>query len=262
MYSSGNLIASADDVVVAKRFTVRGDAQLGFQPGSSFPFTAADAYFLRVGDGVISINGSAAGGIFEFPQVASGGSVSTNSARLYSKEVSSTAEMFVKDEAGTETQISPHATDAPDWLSDKTEFGPDRIVPEFQEYTGRVRFINESRRARLMELTVNAVVGSAADKAKLEALTPHQRKVIHEESFEEYNTRRGLSGKKALVKLKWQDVQQSHRDASIEKREQWALRKEAHLDEQKQKLPKDVKPFLEPEPPLVEIKPLPAALQP
>jgi hypothetical protein len=71
--------------------------------------TGADAAFTRIDAGVIGVtNSSSGGGILEFPQVSSLGTVSANSGRIGVKDDSGTAEVYVKDEAGNETKISPH----------------------------------------------------------------------------------------------------------------------------------------------------------
>lgn len=78
--------------------------------------SAADVGFGRIEASVGTVNNpGGGGGIMEFLQVASGGTVSSNSARIYAKDVSGTGEMFVKDEAGNETQISPHKPGTDQW---------------------------------------------------------------------------------------------------------------------------------------------------
>jgi hypothetical protein len=185
------------------------------------------------------------------PQVASGGTVASNSARLYSKDVAGTAEMFVKDEAGNETQISPHSGSAPDWFADKTPYGPDRIICESNIYTGRVRYTNETRRARLTELMLDAQLGNATTLEKLQSLTNAQKQVIFTETFTEHNTRLNIPVGTALVQRDWTTEQQKQRDASIAKRDAWLARKAAA------EKPED---FTEPEPSIIEIKPAPSFL--
>lgn len=66
-----------------------------------------DTGLQRVAAGVLKItDSSTGGGVLEMPQVATGGAASANSARLYSKDVSGTAEMFVMNESGNETQLT------------------------------------------------------------------------------------------------------------------------------------------------------------
>jgi len=67
-------------------------------------------------------------------QIASPSTVS-NSALLYAMDVSGTAEMFVKDEAGNATQISAHNVTAPAWLHDG---GGAKF--SFNEFIGEARY--------------------------------------------------------------------------------------------------------------------------
>lgn len=99
------------------------------------------------------------GGGFEFVQIADGGTPSSNSARIYAKDNGGTAEIFVKDEAGNETQISPHAATAP-FAPDLSDPFP-HVVHERNAYVGVERFINVSRLAYL-----------------LQAMFPHERIVV------------------------------------------------------------------------------------
>jgi len=103
-------------------------------------------------------SGSTPGG-FELRQVASGGTPGTNAARLYAKDNGGTAEVYVKDEAGNETQISPHAANAP-FAADLTDPFP-HVIHERNAYVGVERFINISRLAYLVQ-----------------ALLPHEKIVV------------------------------------------------------------------------------------
>jgi hypothetical protein len=130
--------------------------------------------------------------ILEFGQVSSGGSAASDSARIYAKNNGGTAEIFVKDEGGTETQISAHAFDGPAWLYDDDDPFP-RVVKEANYYVGWVRYINESRRAKLLEMLLSG--------EDMSGLSAEQKKVMHVEKFTDHNSRLGLSGNAALVML-------------------------------------------------------------
>jgi len=69
------------------------------------------------------------------------------------------AEMYVQDEAGNETLISPHATDAPLELYDRTAGEvPDYIVREANPFVGTLHWVNIRRMARLTELNTMAIL--------------------------------------------------------------------------------------------------------
>lgn len=98
---------------------------------------------------------SNSGMIFESGgQVAIGVSASdpsnrTNYAHIYSKDVSSSAELFVRDEAGNVTQISPHNEEG-DWVywseniktGKKVKVNMEKMIRRLEEITGE-RFFEE-----------------------------------------------------------------------------------------------------------------------
>ncbi len=130
-------------------------------------------------------------------------------AFLYVLENAGSAELFVKDEAGNETQISPHACDAPEWLADDDSYGPDRIVRECQYYTGIIRWTNESRRARLFERLL-----AGEDLSH----TPAQsRQIVYKETFDAFKVRTGI----ALKKLDWDATQMEQVKAREEEMHRW-----------------------------------------
>jgi hypothetical protein len=150
----------------------------------------------------------------------------TNSVRIYSKDVSGTAEVFVMDEAGNETQISPHAAQhAPDSMVDSAW---DEVGYSANYYTGVIVWTNRSR-----------------ETAKLANARGY-------ESFEEYNTRRGLTGDLALVMWDWDTVQSEHVTKSIKTHDEWL--------ERKAKAEADKVEFTEPEPAIIVAKPVPEFL--
>jgi hypothetical protein len=204
------------------------DGTLGFSAADSA--LSPDTYIKRRGASVIGIEGeSAAGGILEFLQATSGGTPSSNSARIYAKDVAGTAEVFVKDEAGNETQISPHNHTAPASLIDSAF---DEIGYSANVYTGVVQYTNQQRKAK-----------GRAD-------------YLHVETFAEHNTRLGLTGGAALVQLDWATVQAAkvaERDAL---RAAWQARKTAWESDPAN----SGRPFPDAEPPILEAKPVPAWL--
>jgi hypothetical protein len=130
-----------------------------------------------------------------------------NAAGLYAKDVDSTTELYSFDEAGNETLQSPHAGDAPDWLYDAGD-GIPMIVKEVQYFLGYVRYTNQTRQARMAGMT----------DAEKSALSAGKRNCVYMEAFADHNTRLGLSGPRALVKLDWDTEQQAikaRRDVEI-----------------------------------------------
>jgi hypothetical protein len=71
-------------------------------------------------------------------------------AYLYAATNGGTAEIFAKDGAGNVTQISPHAFDGPTSLYDATDDMP-MVSRDVNVYTGKARWINQSREARRVE---------------------------------------------------------------------------------------------------------------
>jgi hypothetical protein len=78
-----------------------------------------------------------------------------NQISLYAKDVSSSAELFVRDEGGTETQLSQHATDAPDWMYDDGEQHRQMISRCFDSKAKTMEYINLSRLAEYVDRLTN-----------------------------------------------------------------------------------------------------------
>jgi hypothetical protein len=123
------------------------------------------------------------------------------------------AEVYVADESGNITLISPHAADGPTNLYDN---GWNYVTKEVQTYAGKVRWINHSREAKITELNTKAALllytkntNSAAWTNRFEAVQElldmdnGARQVTMTESFAEFNARTG----ERLVQLDWQTVQ-------------------------------------------------------
>jgi len=188
---------------------------------SSHPAMSRVGAFTRFTAGDLST-----GGGVELLAIAAAPTPSTDSALVYSKLVSSTAEVFVRDEAGNETQISPHNHTAPASFVD-SEF--DEIGYSANYYTGLVYYVNQQRKA-----------AGRADYLLIETFTEH-------------NTRRSLMGGDALVQLDWATVQAVHVAKREAERTAWLARKTAWELEH-------AEPFEEPQPPVYVAKAVPAWL--
>jgi hypothetical protein len=182
------------------------------------PNERLNLYPSPAGTGIIT-----AGTPMAFSQVATPAVPPTNSAQIYSKDVSGTAEMFVMDEAGNETQISPHAAQhAPDSMVDSAW---DEVGYSANYYTGVIVWTNRTREAN-----------KAANARGYE-------------SFEEYNTRRGLTGDAAMQMWDWDTVQDEHVAKSVEAHDAWL--------ERKAKAKADKVDFSEAEPEIIVAKSIP-----
>jgi len=187
---------------------------------------AADIQLSAIAEGVLQLNNRTGGkGILELMQTASGGTPSTNTARIYSKDVSGTAEMFVMDEAGNETQISPHHSSAPATLLD----GPfDEIGYTANYYTGLITYTNKQRQ-----------IAGRQDAQLVE-------------TFSERNARTGES----LTQWDWDTVQADQVAKREQERAEWAERKA----EWEAKPENTERVFVEAEPEALTAKPQPDAL--
>lgn len=113
-------------------------------------YNVKDCGFIRGRAGFLQpIDSAGNNGGIQFLQRTSGGTPSSNCACIYAKDVSGTAELFVLDEAGNETQISPHRMDGPAWLYDLDDPAP-QVAWEAQHFLGIVRYTNRSRLDRLL----------------------------------------------------------------------------------------------------------------
>ena len=133
---------------------------------------------------------------------------------IYSRTNASVAELFAVGGDGVETQISPHADDAPPQLYDKATGDMKEIIwRESNPYitNGLVSFINMRRMARTMELqtrvllllcgTTNASTTAAA--ARLKTMTVAEKQVLMTEDYPTYNARTGGN----LQPLDWDVIQ-------------------------------------------------------
>jgi hypothetical protein len=147
-------------------------------------------------------------GTMFFKEASSSPAADTNGGYIWNEDLMFGGQktMNVMDSAGNVTMISPHAADAPEWLYDwDVDRMSPKIVRELNHYAGIVRYTNYTRQARLLERLLNRW------PAPTDALS---RKVIHEETFEEYNARTGH----VLEKIDWDTDQlrmRTERDAEI-----------------------------------------------
>jgi hypothetical protein len=128
----------------------------------------------------------------------------TGAAQIFAATNSASAnlaELYVQSEDGTETIISPHALDAPDYLYDKSGEMKEMVWREVNPYKsdGVVSFLNARRLAKITELNTKAILFLAGQTSqnhsnaleKLKALTNQERQILVNESFAEYNQRTG-----------------------------------------------------------------------
>lgn len=158
--------------------------------------------------GVVQVNDGTTGGAWmEAVQVADIGTPSTNCAGWGAEDVSGTAELIGVDEAGNETQLTPHAADGPAWLYDETP-GVETVYRSLNRFTGRVEWRNQTREAKLLQKMVNG--------EKLTGLTKEQKTFHHVEDLDAYNAR--TSRNKTL--LDWDECQAAKQAAYNAQREQ------------------------------------------
>jgi len=107
------------------------------------------------------------------------------------------------DSGGTATLLSQHASDAPAFLYDDDDTPPN-ISCETNAFSGKVRFINFTRTARLQQsVFLDEPLPKDLDK----------RRTVHEETFAEYNKRLNLTpdDPRFLAVADWDVDQENHR---------------------------------------------------
>lgn len=218
-----------------------GDGLFGARASGKYGFTAGttgggtfDAWISRAAAGNLQVNTNLTIlGYVKFSGVTASNPPTSGAGTAFifaATNAAGTAEIFTMDGAGVVKQISEHAMDAPDALIDDADEAPN-ISKEILFYTGKVRWINRSRAARMQELETKVALNRLDSYQTLTGKTPTQwtnsasygkftnslfaldamadagRQVIMVESFAEYNTRLGLTNGNGLVKVKWSDVQ-------------------------------------------------------
>lgn len=183
------LVNGGVDRVVISNSTCTFHQKLGATAEQDIGTTGADFGNLFLADSVIMKSSAGDPGTV------------TDSAHVYTKDVSTVSEVFVRDEGGTVTQISEHSRSAPDFMYDDEDDIIDRMGFEMQYFQGFVRFTNKTRMGLLTEMT----------DAEKSALTAQKRQCVYQESFTDYNTRTGES----LVQLDW-DTEQTRLQAEYD----------------------------------------------
>lgn len=147
-----------------------------------------------------SATGLGAGGPLYFDQVSDVGTPASNRAGLGAEDVAGTAELVATDEGGTETQLTSHRSDGPDWLyDDVNETGMlDKIDYHAQKRLGVIDWWNASRERRLRLKKLEPIEYSPD-------LTPEELKLCCGciEAFASYNAR---TGKNKTVRT-WEEDQ-------------------------------------------------------
>lgn len=176
-------------------------------------------------------------GVLEMPQVTSLGTPASNTARIGVLDVSGTAEVYVKDEAGNETQISPHAMDGPASMYDASDWP--HVVKESNEFLGLVRYLNVSRTCRAVEMLLKAIRRGdtlAQIRADLQTRPLSDLDLFHQETFAQHNAR--VPGG-SLVRRTWAEVQQeaqarydADRAADLARHAAWAATPEGERGEE------------------------------
>lgn len=116
---------------------------------------------------------------------------------------STAGECRIMDAGGTATLQTQHAKDAPAFLYDEEDITPPEISHETNCFSGISRYVNLTRQARLQQKLFNGEpLPANLDK----------RKIIHEETFAEYNLRLGLipTDEKFLKLVTWEEDQEKH----------------------------------------------------
>lgn len=137
-----------------------------------------------------------------------GGTPANDTAHIYANNVGGTTEVFVRDEIGNDTQISPHAMDAPGALNDAAgELA--YMSKEVQHYLGYVRYLNVARTVYLMEELLKAIRQGRTLPQIAAALTGKPLDLYKLESFAAHNARTGAD----LVQKSWTEEQDKHQAA-------------------------------------------------
>jgi len=173
------------------------------------------------------------------------GAAVANSAYLQTEEISTVSELVGEDSGGTRTQLTRHASDAPDNIYvDVRNKGIEAVSRSTNRYKKWIVFINEEKRDKgLAALMAGTDASAFADFRSVE-------------TFDEYKARTGVT----LKSDKWEDVQNRHQaDYDKHRVEQQAELKKWNAQTVKQRGGIEV-PVI---PPVKNVrKPLPTWLQP
>ena len=162
--------------------------------------TNGNALLTVKGDGNVGIGttsfGTSAAGVLGIKNGTAPASSPADMVQLYAKDDAGSSRLYVRNEAGTETVLSPHAADAPSSLYDRPP-GVEEMHRSANYYLGTIVFTNVDRRNSLMQKQLNG-----------EEL-PVDRTFTVTETFAEYNTRTGAD----LQVEDWDANQQAMADA-------------------------------------------------
>ncbi len=223
------------------QYFLRGRSSCRFEWSTNDAHQTPDLSIYRAGEGTLGVSNS----VMVWSNVAikaSGDGVIdrtpvSGAAQFFAATNSGSgkmAEMYVQDEAGNETLISPHATDAPPELYDRAAGEvTDYIVREANPFVGTLHWVNIRRMARLTELNTMALLylagaTNAANSnalARLKSMPASKRQVIASESYAQYNARTGAK----LEVLDWNAVQDKNQAAYDAERARLAAERESAL---------------------------------
>ena len=175
-----------------------GDSPIGIGRGGANVMIGGDPVNISGSTSILGLNTHTSIPSFSF----------TNAAGLFASTLIGVPELFAQDGNGNNTQLSEHATDAPEWLSDNYEGIPDRISRELNWYVGSIRWVNKSRSDRLDQMRD---LGQALPEDSLKLIR------VYQESFAEYNLRTGND----LQVRDWDKDQEYGYQQSLKRVAQW-----------------------------------------
>jgi len=185
---TGNVFSNS---AIVGSLAIRNDTAI--QLGASTPaVTIKDG---NVGIGTASF-GTNAAGVIGIGNGTAPTSSPADMVQLYARDDAGSSKLYVRNEAGTETVLSPHAADAPSSLYDRPP-GVEEMHRSANYYLGTIVFTNVDRRNALMQKQLNG-----------EEL-PEDRTFTITETFAEYNARTGAD----LQVEDWDANQQAMFDA-------------------------------------------------
>jgi hypothetical protein len=160
--------------------------------------------FVVTGNGNVGIGttsfGTNAAGVIGIGNGTAPTTAPVDMVQLYAKDDAGSSALYVRNEANTETILSPHAADAPSSLYDRPP-GVEEMHRSANYYLGTIVFTNVDRRNALLQKQLNG-----------EEL-PEDRTFTVIETFAEYNARTGAD----LQVEDWDANQQAMFDAQEEK---------------------------------------------
>jgi hypothetical protein len=150
----------------------------------------------NIGIGTMNF-GTNASGVIGIANATAPTTAPADMVQLYAKDDAGSSALYVRNEANTETILSPHAADAPNSLYDRPP-GVEEMHRSANYYLGTIVFTNVDRRNALLQKQLNG-----------EEL-PEDRTFTVTETFAEYNARTGAN----LQVEDWDANQQAMADAN------------------------------------------------